>query len=79
MIKHKDTLATSLQQAGLDCETLDNITTVNVILRLCVKSSSIIPSGKDGSNDLRDEQPLLVEDGDLNLIIMMLEDIRLRN
>lgn len=71
-------MGTTLQQANLDSVTLDNITTVNVILRLCVKSSYfIIPRGKDGSNDLRDEQPLLVEDGDL--IIMMLEDIRLRN
>lgn len=46
----------------------------------CVKSCYfIIPRGKNGSNDLRDEQPLLVEDGDLNLIAMMLEDIRLLN
>lgn len=51
-----------------------------MIQRQCVKSSYfLIPCGKDGSNDLRDEQPLLDDDGDLNLIIMMLEDIRLRN
>lgn len=70
-------MATTLQQAGLDSVTLGNITTAILILRLCVKSSYfIIPRGKDGSNGLRDEQPLLVEDGDLNLIIMTLEDIR---
>lgn len=73
-------MATTLQQAGLDSVTLDNNTTANLILRLCVKSSYfIIPRGKDGSKGLCDEQPSLLEDGDLNLIIMMLEDIRQRN